>query len=92
MATLDQESDAFLSRFNRHFKKKYNIYFVFIPQLLFILSIFGYLVFMIVYKWLAFSVENSRSAPSILIQFINMFMFSGKTDNFLFSGQVCDRL
>ncbi|XP_020644519.2 V-type proton ATPase 116 kDa subunit a 2 [Pogona vitticeps] len=78
-----------LGGFNHwHFKKKYNIYFVFIPQLLFILSIFGYLVFMIVYKWLAFSVENSRSAPSILIQFINMFMFSGKTDNFLFSGQI----
>ncbi|KAJ7309750.1 hypothetical protein JRQ81_007815 [Phrynocephalus forsythii] len=78
-----------LAGFNHwHFRKTYNIYFVFIPQLLFIASVFGYLVFMIVYKWLTFNVKNSRTAPSILILFIDMFMFSGKTDNFLFPGQI----
>ncbi|XP_008111886.1 V-type proton ATPase 116 kDa subunit a 2 isoform X2 [Anolis carolinensis] len=79
-----------LGGFNHlHFRKTYNIYLVFIPQLLFMLCTFGYLVFMIIYKWLAFSAENSRSAPSILIQFINMFLFVGNgTDNFLFPGQV----
>lgn len=72
----------------RHFKKTYNIYLVFIPELLFMLCIFGYLVFMIFFKWLAYSAEDSTSAPSILIQFINMFLFpSGETKSF-FSGQV----
>ncbi|NXG13946.1 VPP2 ATPase, partial [Grallaria varia] len=67
-----------LGLFNHlHFKKTYNIYLVFIPELLFMMSIFGYLVFMIFFKWLAYSAEDSTSAPSILIQFINMFLFPG---------------
>lgn len=78
-----------LGLFNHlHFKKTYNIYLVFIPELLFMLCIFGYLVFMIFFKWLAYSAEDSTAAPSILIQFINMFLFpSGETKSF-FSGQV----
>ncbi|XP_066545856.1 V-type proton ATPase 116 kDa subunit a 2 isoform X1 [Amia ocellicauda] len=60
-----------------HFRKKFNIYLVFLPELLFLLCLFGYLVFMIIFKWLAFSAENSRLAPSILIHFINMFLFQG---------------
>lgn len=72
----------------RHFKKTHNIYLVFIPELLFMMCIFGYLVFMIFFKWLAYSAEDSTAAPSILIQFINMFLFpSGETKSF-FSGQV----
>uniref|UniRef100_A0AAX7TUK4 V-type proton ATPase subunit a n=1 Tax=Astatotilapia calliptera TaxID=8154 RepID=A0AAX7TUK4_ASTCA len=61
-----------LSTYNHlYFRKKYNLYLVFIPELVFMLSLFGYLVFMIFYKWLAFS---SVDAPSILIHFINMFI------------------
>ncbi|KAM3825828.1 V-type proton ATPase 116 kDa subunit a 2 isoform 1-T1 [Vipera latastei] len=71
-----------------HFRKTYNIYLVIIPQLLFILSIFGYLVFMIVFKWLAYGAENSSSAPSILLQFINMFLFHDNKKQILFSGQM----
>ncbi|NWU06003.1 VPP2 ATPase, partial [Cephalopterus ornatus] len=67
-----------LGLFNHlHFKKTYNIYLVFIPELLFMMCIFGYLVFMIFFKWLAYSAEDSASAPSILIEFINMFLFPG---------------
>ncbi|NWS95634.1 VPP2 ATPase, partial [Mionectes macconnelli] len=67
-----------LGLFNHlHFRKTYNIYLVFIPELLFMMCIFGYLVFMIFFKWLAYSAEDSTSAPSILIQFINMFLFPG---------------
>jgi V-type H+-transporting ATPase subunit a len=33
------------------FKQKTEFYFEFIPQLLFMLSIFGYLQFLIMYKW-----------------------------------------
>uniref|UniRef100_A0A8C6PK18 V-type proton ATPase subunit a n=1 Tax=Nothobranchius furzeri TaxID=105023 RepID=A0A8C6PK18_NOTFU len=64
-----------LSSYNHiYFRKKYNLYLVFLPQLLFLMCLFGYLVFMIVYKWLVFSVTDSSFAPSILIHFINMFL------------------
>uniref|UniRef100_A0A1A8IUZ8 V-type proton ATPase subunit a n=1 Tax=Nothobranchius kuhntae TaxID=321403 RepID=A0A1A8IUZ8_NOTKU len=64
-----------LSSYNHiYFRKKYNLYLVFLPQLLFLMCLFGYLVFMIVYKWLVFSVTDSSYAPSILIHFINMFL------------------
>uniref|UniRef100_A0A8C5M6H3 V-type proton ATPase subunit a n=1 Tax=Leptobrachium leishanense TaxID=445787 RepID=A0A8C5M6H3_9ANUR len=66
-----------LSVFNyMHFKKTYNVFLVFIPELIFMVLIFGYLVFMIVYKWLAWTVKDSRQAPSVLLHFIHMFMFA----------------
>ncbi|XP_039627952.1 V-type proton ATPase 116 kDa subunit a2-like [Polypterus senegalus] len=72
-----------------HFRKKYNIYLVFLPELLFMLCLFGYLVFMIIYKWLAYSAENSKHAPSILINFINMFLVNGGDDvETLYPGQI----
>uniref|UniRef100_A0A8C9FJY3 V-type proton ATPase subunit a n=1 Tax=Pavo cristatus TaxID=9049 RepID=A0A8C9FJY3_PAVCR len=71
-----------------HFKKKYNIYLVFLPELLFMMCIFGYLVFMIFFKWLAYSAEDSTTAPSILIQFINMFLFPGGEADAFYTGQV----
>ncbi|XP_053444373.1 V-type proton ATPase 116 kDa subunit a 2 isoform X2 [Nycticebus coucang] len=70
-----------------HFRKKFNIYLVSIPELLYMLCIFGYLIFMIVYKWLVFSSETSRNAPSILIEFINMFLFPATETNGLYTGQ-----
>lgn len=79
--------DGFLF-FPRHFRKKFNIYLVSVPELLFMLCIFGYLIFMIVYKWLVYSAETSRVAPSILIEFINMFLFPASETNGLYSGQV----
>uniref|UniRef100_A0A3Q3JW11 V-type proton ATPase subunit a n=1 Tax=Monopterus albus TaxID=43700 RepID=A0A3Q3JW11_MONAL len=68
-------------------RKKHNLYLVFIPELLFLLCLFGYLVFMIFYKWLVFSSKNSREAPSILIHFINMFLLQGDTVPRLYPGQ-----
>ncbi|CAJ0961044.1 unnamed protein product [Ranitomeya imitator] len=78
-----------LSR-NLHFKKKFCMYLVFLPELLFMMCIFGYLVFMIVFKWLAWTSVDSRRAPSILLHFISMFMFTGGDDGNipLYSGQV----
>uniref|UniRef100_A0A3B3X996 V-type proton ATPase subunit a n=1 Tax=Poecilia mexicana TaxID=48701 RepID=A0A3B3X996_9TELE len=64
-----------LSVFNHlHFRQKFSVYLLFLPELLFLICLFGYLVFMILYKWLAFSARNSSQAPSILIHFINMFL------------------
>ncbi|XP_039531390.1 V-type proton ATPase 116 kDa subunit a2 isoform X1 [Pimephales promelas] len=78
-----------LSVFNHlHFRQKFKIYLVFLPELLFLLCLFGYLVFMIFYKWLAFSVQDSRLAPSILIHFIDMFLMQGNASTPLYPGQM----
>uniref|UniRef100_A0A8C6UV11 V-type proton ATPase subunit a n=1 Tax=Neogobius melanostomus TaxID=47308 RepID=A0A8C6UV11_9GOBI len=74
-----------LSTFNH--MQTYNLYLVFLPELLFLLCLFGYLVFMIVYKWLVFSAKDSRHAPSILINFINMFLMQGDAVEPLYAGQ-----
>uniref|UniRef100_A0A8C8GQP1 V-type proton ATPase subunit a n=1 Tax=Oncorhynchus tshawytscha TaxID=74940 RepID=A0A8C8GQP1_ONCTS len=71
-----------------HFREKFNLYLVLLPELLFLLCLFGYLVFMIIYKWLAFSARDSQMAPSILIHFINMFLMQGDGVPPLFPGQV----
>uniref|UniRef100_A0A4W5NY28 V-type proton ATPase subunit a n=1 Tax=Hucho hucho TaxID=62062 RepID=A0A4W5NY28_9TELE len=77
-----------LSVFNHlHFKQRFNIYLLFLPELLFLLCLFGYLVFMIIYKWLAFGARDSRLAPSILIHFINMFLMQGGDNTPLYPGQ-----
>uniref|UniRef100_A0A8C3PZB4 V-type proton ATPase subunit a n=1 Tax=Chrysolophus pictus TaxID=9089 RepID=A0A8C3PZB4_CHRPC len=66
-----------LSLFNHiYFKKYINIILQFIPEMIFIICLFGYLVFMIIFKWCHFDVHSSQSAPSILIHFINMFLFN----------------
>ncbi|XP_072520513.1 V-type proton ATPase 116 kDa subunit a [Salminus brasiliensis] len=70
-----------------HFRRTYSLYLVFLPELLFLLCLFGYLVFMIVYKWLAFTAQDSQKAPSILIHFINMFLMMGDSGQPLFPGQ-----
>uniref|UniRef100_A0A673X405 V-type proton ATPase subunit a n=1 Tax=Salmo trutta TaxID=8032 RepID=A0A673X405_SALTR len=78
-----------LSVFNHlHFKQRFNISLLFLPELLFLLCLFGYLVFMIIYKWLAFGARDSRLAPSILIHFINMFLMQGGDNTPLYPGQV----
>ncbi|KAK1893166.1 V-type proton ATPase 116 kDa subunit a isoform 2 [Dissostichus eleginoides] len=77
-----------LSTYNHlHFRKKYNLYLVFLPELLFLLCLFGYLAFMIIYKWLMFTAKDSRLAPSILIHFINMFLMQGDGLQPLYPGQ-----
>ncbi|XP_078512757.1 V-type proton ATPase 116 kDa subunit a 3 isoform X3 [Lissotriton helveticus] len=70
-----------LSIFNfTHFKTRYKILLIFVPEIIFMLALFGYLVFMIFYKWFVFTVKEAHTAPSILIHFINMFLFVTKED------------
>lgn len=73
-----------------YFKKPLNIYLGFIPEIVFMTSLFGYLVLLVFYKWLAYDAETSRDAPSLLIAFINMFLFSynDPTNPPLYKGQV----
>ncbi|XP_044137255.1 V-type proton ATPase 116 kDa subunit a [Bufo gargarizans] len=59
-----------------NFRRHVNIILQFVPEMIFILSLFGYLVFMVIFKWCTYNVNNSQEAPSILIHFINMFLFN----------------
>ncbi|KYO36489.1 hypothetical protein Y1Q_0024220 [Alligator mississippiensis] len=66
-----------LSLFNHiYFRRTINIVLQFIPEIIFILCLFGYLLFMIIFKWCYYNVHVSQYAPSILIHFINMFLFN----------------
>ncbi|RXG59442.1 V-type proton ATPase subunit [Armadillidium vulgare] len=71
----------------RHFKKTIDIVFQFIPQIIFLMGLFGYLCFMVVFKWFKYSglndspylgrnqtcdLHGTRCAPSVLIMFIDM--------------------
>ncbi|XP_077475109.1 V-type proton ATPase 116 kDa subunit a isoform X2 [Stigmatopora argus] len=79
-----------LSLFNHlYFKKPLNIYLGFIPEIIFMSSLFGYLVLLIFYKWLSYDAQLSREAPSLLIAFINMFLFNynDPTVKPLYTGQ-----
>eukprot|EP00054_Salpingoeca_dolichothecata_P031605 m.264043 g.264043 ORF g.264043 m.264043 type:complete len:844 (-) comp27441_c0_seq1:71-2602(-) len=81
-----------LSYFNhRHFKKELNIIFEFIPQVLFLTCIFGYLCIMIIFKWLT-PIDDfpNKSAPSLLLMLINMFLQFGanpETDQVLYGSK-----
>ncbi|NXM29950.1 VPP3 ATPase, partial [Oxyruncus cristatus] len=72
-----------------HFKQRHRLVLEFLPEMIFLLALFGYLVFLIFYKWVKFSAADSLVAPSILIHFIDMFLFTSNVENLpLYQGQV----
>uniref|UniRef100_A0A665XAA1 V-type proton ATPase subunit a n=1 Tax=Echeneis naucrates TaxID=173247 RepID=A0A665XAA1_ECHNA len=80
-----------LSLFNHmYFKKPLNIFLGFIPEIVFMSSLFGYLVLLVLYKWTAYDAFTSKDAPSLLIHFINMclFNYSDPTNKPLYRGQM----
>jgi V-type H+-transporting ATPase subunit a len=70
----------------RFFRRRYDVYFEFIPQIIFLTSLFGYMVLLIVIKWCT-RYQNTASAPLILTIMINMFMLKHEDGDTLFSGQ-----
>src|SRR5689334_23284749 len=71
------------------FKRYRNIYAEFIPQILFLHSIFGYLVVCIIIKWATDWEHSSTAAPGLLNMLIDMFLSPGSLteDQALFKGQ-----
>jgi V-type H+-transporting ATPase subunit a len=81
-----------LSLFNHlHFKKMINVYCEFIPQVLFMQCIFGYLVICMIYKWcVPWGTEaGSPVPPGLLNMLIFMFLSPGNVNpsEQLYSGQ-----
>merc|ERR1719412_2157143 len=68
---------------NKFFSKALNITCEFIPQVLFLCCMFGYMALLMFHKWTAYAAggfdgdvtTTERCAPSILITFINMILF-----------------
>jgi len=52
---------------DRYFNDRLSIFTEFLPQTVFLLSMFGYLILLIVYKWIAYDASMSSCAPSLLI-------------------------
>lgn len=81
-----------------HFRQKVNILLEFLPQILFLVLLFAYMVFMMFLKWIVFSSNPAEQrfspgcAPSILNMFINMMLFKNSPalegcDEFMFPYQ-----
>eukprot|EP00301_Raphidiophrys_heterophryoidea_P027989 c9930_g1_i1.p1 GENE.c9930_g1_i1~~c9930_g1_i1.p1 ORF type:complete len:833 (-),score=193.94 c9930_g1_i1:99-2597(-) len=69
-----------LSAFNHyHFGNWISLFNEFVPQIIFLCSVFGYMMIIILVKWSTFY-ENTHCAPSILATFIDMFLAMGEVN------------
>ncbi|KAI6217890.1 hypothetical protein M3Y95_01191100 [Aphelenchoides besseyi] len=78
---------------HKYFNSRLDILYMFIPQIIFLSSIFIYLCLEILAKWIFFSATpgyvlgyyypGSNCAPSLLIGLINMFMMKSRDSGFV---------
>ncbi|CAI6350774.1 unnamed protein product [Macrosiphum euphorbiae] len=99
IGVLHMLSGVSLSLYNyRYFKDRLSIYCDFIPQVIFLVFLFFYMVLLMFIKWVSYGPQNEFAdspacAPSILITFINMVLFKDAValENcntvYMFSGQ-----
>jgi V-type H+-transporting ATPase subunit a len=71
------------------FNQTYALWAETLPQFLFLWSIFGYLIFCIIYKWSVDWAQANMQPPSLLNTLIQMFLTPGfiKDGEQLYSGQ-----
>jgi V-type H+-transporting ATPase subunit a len=72
-----------------YFKRPLEIWANFVPQVIFLQSIFGYLIVCIIYKWTIDWSKASTQPPSLLNMLISMFLAPGTVDpqSQLYPGQ-----
>jgi len=90
MGVLQMNMGLFLSLLNSlHFRNAIDVWCEYVPQAIFMLSIFGYLVFCIFLKWSIDWVEIGEPAPSLISLLIDFFMKPGdiKPGQKLYDGQ-----
>lgn len=90
-AFLQMSLGLFLQLFNAiHFKKKLDIYFGFLPQILFLWCFVGYMCALFFFKWsidwtaylATFPKKDDIQAPQLITSMIYMFISPVKTDGF----------
>ena len=76
-----------LSFMNKLYKKSYReIFFLVIPEIVFLTCTFGYMSLLIIIKWCT-TWENTNEAPSLLETMTNFFLSPGDVKVELYSGQ-----
>ncbi|XP_070172748.1 V-type proton ATPase 116 kDa subunit a 1 isoform X1 [Polyergus mexicanus] len=80
-----------------YFKKRLNITCEFVPQVIFLMALFFYMVLLMFIKWIKYGpkndlIEGPGCAPSVLITFINMVLFKpaakvGECEPYMYGGQ-----
>jgi len=62
------QQNQFTFLFVRHFNHRHAIYLEFLPQILFLVCIFFYLIVLIFYKWTHYDGSMATDAPALLIR------------------------
>ena len=62
---------------SRFFKKTLDFYYEFIPQFIFLFLLFGYMDFLVVFKWLQNWQDRKQWAPSIISTMMNIGLKMG---------------
>ena len=65
---------------NLYFKDTAGFYFEFIPQLIFMTLLFGYMIALIYMKWMTNWDANLEMAPSIISELMGMALKGGSVD------------
>lgn len=71
----------FMKAFNAiHFNRKIDFFFEFLPQIILLWCLFGWMDLLIIAKWLRSWPDSAAKAPSIIAVMIGMFLSFGKVD------------